>query len=540
MSITGSNNLFTISLLVIPGLFLGACSQESPPTTSEPATSTRETAAETPAVSAETDTERRPNILVIIGDDMGSETLSCTGIGDNPATTPNLDQLCDEGVTFSNFWSQPVCTPTRTAMMTGRYAIRTGVGRPTGDGPPEVMGEWPDIPEKPAGAPFEASRGGGGMGMGAAMGGMGGGMGPGGVPSYGPLTSEYMLPMAFRDNPELGYSTAAIGKWHLADTRNGWLDHPNLAGFDHFSGLIRGFLDSYFAWNQTVNGEVTGTTGYTPDRKVEDAIAWLEKQGDDPWFMWFAFNLPHSPLHLTPEELWQKDRSNLDPQANPNENQQEYFFAMMEAMDGEIGRLLNSMDAETRANTYIMFIGDNGSTRGTLQEPYLATGGKATVYQGGVNVPMIVAGPGVPAGTTADALVNSTDFFVSIMELAEIDPETTVPEGITTDSISFVPYLTDPGKESIRNLIYADTFGGNFDGIEDADFAMRDLEYKILRRGGEFEFYYLVDDPFENNNLLLGELNGVQQGRYDKLLADVTDLRETRSYAEPEITLSLK
>ena len=126
------------------------------------------------------------------------------------------------------------------------------------------------------------------------------------------------------------------------------------------------------------------------------------------------------------------------------------------------------------------------------------------------------------------------------MELAEIDPETTVPEGITTDSISFVPYLTDPGKESIRNLIYADTFGGNFDGIEDADFAMRDLEYKILRRGGELEFYYLVDDPFENNNLLLGELNGVQQGRYDKLLADVTDLRETRSFAEPEITLSLK
>ena len=403
ISTTGSNKLFSVALLVIPGLFLGACSQESPSSTAiESASKTGETRAETPAVSAETDTERRPNILVIIGDDMGSETLSCTGIGNNPATTPNL------------------------------------------------------------------------------------------------------------------------------------------AGFDHFSGLIRGFPDSYFAWNQTVNGDVTGTTGYTPDRKVEDAIAWLEKQGDEPWFMWFAFNLPHSPLHLTPEELWQKDRSNLDPQANPNENQQEYFFAMLEAMDGEIGRLLNSMDAETRANTYIMFIGDNGSTRGTLQEPYLATGGKATVYQGGVNVPMIVTGPGVPARTTADALVNSTDFFVSIMELAGIDSETTVPEGITTDSISFVPYLTDPGKESIRKLIYADTFGGNFDGIEDADFAMRDLEYKILRRSGKFEFYYLVDDPFENNNLLLGELNGVQQGRYDKLLANVTDLRETRSHAEPEITLSLK
>ena len=516
--------------LLLAGLtiFISACGDE--PTTAIAEQAPEVVVAASDAVIAESQTDARPNILVIIGDDMGSETLSCTGIGDSPATTPNLDQLCDEGVKFTNFWSQPACTPTRTAMMTGRYAIRTGVGRPTGDAP-SSMGPWPELPEKSADASMEPARG-GGMGMGGGM----GGMGPGGdTITYGPQVSEYMLPMAFRDSPDLGYATAAIGKWHMADKRNGWWTHPNDVGFDHFAGDIRGFPDTYFASNYVVNGEITGTSGYLVPRKVDDAIKWLDKQEDNPWFMWFAFNLPHTPLHLPPEEFWAADHSGLDPQGDPHENTRETFLAMMEAMDTEIGRLLASMSQETRENTYVIFIGDNGTSRGVLTEPYLATGGKGSVYQGGINTPMMVTGPGVPAGATADALVNTTDFFYSVMELAGIDPDATVPADIVTDSISFVPYLSDPGQNSIRQVIYADTFGGNFAGIEDADFAMRDLEYKIIHNSGEYEFYNLAEDPFENNNLMLGEMSETDQGRYDKLLAKVTALRETRSYAPEEV-----
>jgi arylsulfatase A-like enzyme len=100
--------------------------------------------------------------------------------------------------------------------------------------------------------------------------------------------------MALKANPDLGYSTAAIGKWHLADEGNGWINHPNLAGFDHFAGLMDGGPRSYFAWNKVVNGEVIGKVGYTPADKVDDAIAWLDVQNENPWFLWFAFNLGHA------------------------------------------------------------------------------------------------------------------------------------------------------------------------------------------------------------------------------------------------------
>jgi arylsulfatase A-like enzyme len=100
--------------------------------------------------------------------------------------------------------------------------------------------------------------------------------------TWGLTDDEYALPMAFNANDHLGYSTAAIGKWHLADARNGWLDHPNRVGFGHFSGLIIGEPHSYFAWNKTVDGKTSGVTGYAPTDKVDDAIEWIDEQGDTP------------------------------------------------------------------------------------------------------------------------------------------------------------------------------------------------------------------------------------------------------------------
>ena len=95
----------------------------------------------------------RPNILLIIGDDMGNETLSCYGLNNDAAKTPTLDNLCANGMRFDSFWSQPVCSPTRATMLTGRYGFRTGVGRPTGDR--GAMGDFPEPPPKPASAPAE-------------------------------------------------------------------------------------------------------------------------------------------------------------------------------------------------------------------------------------------------------------------------------------------------------------------------------------------------------------------------------------------------
>lgn len=461
-------------------------------------------------------TGRPPNILLLIGDDMGNEAFSCYGLNGNPAKTPTLDELCDTGVHFSNFWSQPVCSPTRATMLTGRYGFRTGVGRPTGDR--DAKGYFPDPPPKPETAPAEPSRGGPPHRADAPT-------------DWGLPLNEFTLPMAFKVNRQLGYHTAAIGKWHLADRRNGWEQHPNIVGFDHFSGLIRGFPDSYFTWNKVVDGEWSGATGYAPDDKTNDAIEWLASQHDNPWFLWFAFNLAHTPLHKPPDELLLNDYSRVDPATVPSRMEGlTYFNMMLEAMDSEIRRILDSLPAAQRSNTFIIFLGDNGSGRPTVRPPFDPMRAKGTVYQGGVNVPLIVTGPGVAAGGVSDALVNSTDIFSTILEMAGIDAGETVPENVVLDSISFMPYLKEPGAGSMRKWVYADYFEGSFAGIPDANYAMRNAEFKLLREDGNVEFYNLATDPYENDNLLERKLTLDEQANFDALSEQVRSLRTGYPY----------
>ena len=452
------------------------------------------------------------NILLIIGDDMGVETLASYGLGENPPTTAALDELARDGVRFTNVWSQPLCSPTRATIMTGRYGFRTGIGSPQGIVRPPL----PDIPQKPAWASYETPPA------------VYGGMGPGESavrPSHGLLADEYTLPMAFNANQQLGYSTAAIGKWHLADAVNGWLDHPNLTGFDHFSGVMSGTPESYFAWNKVTDGDASGAVGYMPADKADDAIAWIEAQGENPWFLWFAFNLPHIPLHLPPEEYWQDDHSDLDPKSVPEERSDDYFSGMIEALDTQIGKLLAAMGPRVRENTYVIFIGDNGTATGNVSAPFQARRAKNTIFQGGINVPLLVSGPGVARGATSDALINSTDLFATIMEMAGIDPEETVPEDVTTDSVSFLSALANPDAPSEREWVYADVFTGGLDGVEDANYAIRNSRYKLLRHRGSEEFYDLQADPYEQSNLLAEQMSPQGHREYLLLKERVTTLR---------------
>lgn len=450
-----------------------------------------------------------PNILLIIGDDMGVETLSSYGLGENTATTATLYEMAREGLRFTNFWSQPICSPTRATLLTGRYGFRTGVGGPINPSG-EAYGPLPDPPEKPDEAPAEW---------------MVGARDPGPLTTWGLADDEYALPMAFNANEDLGYSTAAIGKWHLADNRNGWLDHPNRVGFGHYSGLLTGEPHSYFAWNQTVDGEVSGATGYTPTDKVDDAIEWIDEQGDTPWFLWFSFNLPHIPVHLPPQESLQGDYSSIDPSSIPGETSVVHFRAMLEAMDTEIDRLLAGINPDVRENTYVIFLGDNGTANRFASPPFRARRAKGSVYQGGINVPLIVTGPGVQPNAVSDALVNSTDLFYTIMDMAGIDPEETVPEGVTTDSVSFFPALSNPSAPSRREWIYADVFAGSDGRSDAAGYAMRDEQYKLLKFRGAEEFYDLLADPYESNNLLGGELSVEQSSAYEALKAESLRLR---------------
>ncbi|HEY5623583.1 MAG TPA: sulfatase-like hydrolase/transferase [Gammaproteobacteria bacterium] len=455
-----------------------------------------------------------PNVLLILADDMGVEALSVYGLGETAPTTAALEQIASEGVVFRNFWSQPVCSPTRSTIMTGRYGFRTGVGRPVAphaDG--GGSGPLPPALAKPAGAPFETT----GMGRRVEN-----------PVSRGLRTDEFMLPQALDAGSGGAYRTAAIGKWHMADADNGWLDHPRHAGIDFYSAIMHG-EDSYFTWRKNLNGEVKLMTSYGAIDRTNTAIEWIEDQGDEPWFMWLSFILPHTPLHLPPRELLQSDYSDLSPTADTRENPIRYFHAMIEAMDTSIGRVLDSMDPEVRDNTYVIFIGDNGTGGGSITPPFQSGRAKGTVYQGGVNVPLIVSGPGVAAGATSDALVNSVDLYATILDMAEVDAAETVPPRVKQDTVSFFPYLANPDMASLRDWVYADVFSGSFAGLADANYTIRGERYKYLRHAGTEEFYDLLEDPYEHVNLLDGRLTAEQEARLGQLRDQFAALRASDS-----------
>lgn len=446
------------------------------------------------------------NILVIIGDDMGIETLGSFGVGADTPTTATLDALAEGGVSFNNMWAQPVCSPTRATILTGRYGFRTGVGAPVG---PETLGHIPEPPAVPSDNPVSID-----MGMG--MGSMGASGRRGGVIRWGITLDEFTLTQAFNTRPDLGYDKAAFGKWHLADTRNGWNEHPNLIGFDHFAGPLNCCVENFAGWVKVTNGEFSTETGYAPTAKVDDAIAWLgdPAEREEPWFLWLAFNTPHGPIHMPPRELLQSDDPALD---DPESGSWPYFKAMIEAMDTEIGRLLEHIGPEVLENTYVIFIGDNGTVGSHIRAPFRQSSSKSTVYNGGVAVPFLIAGPGVAAGETSYALANSTDLYATILDMAGIDIDRAVPDNVTLDSVSLMPYLANPDRESIREWIYADRFTLELGGVRGGDYAIRDTRYKFLVEQGAERFFDLSVDPYEHVNLLDGELSEEEYARYDRL-----------------------
>ena len=346
---------------------------------------------------------------------------------------PILQGLMNSGITFENFWSYPVCSPTRASILTGKYGSKTGVLK-VGD----VIS-----------------------------------------------TSETSLQKYINEGTSNAYATAIIGKWHLSNSAT----DPITMGVDYYAGLLTGGVQSYTNWNLTENGLTANTTEYTTTKFTDLAIDWVDKQ-TKPWFLWLAYNAPHTPFHLAPTNLHSQgnlptDASSID--ANPTP----YFMSAIEAMDSEIGRFINIMTTEEKANTIIVFIGDNGSPNQVAQSPYSRTKAKNTIYQGGVNVPMVVSGFGVSrTGVRENALISTTDLFSTIASMS----------GVSTfsreNSTSFYSLLKDENASS-REYAYTEISNN---GIA---YAIRNATYKLIKfNNGSEEFYNLITDAYENNNLI--------------------------------------
>jgi arylsulfatase A-like enzyme len=410
-----------------------------------------------------------------------------------------------------------VCSPTRATILSGRYGFRTGVGTPATSDIPALP-----VPEKPEDAHKELR---------------GGGRAPGGrdndVSGPGLRADEFTLPMALKADTSLAYETAAIGKWHLADQTNGAIEHPNLAGFDHYTGSVRtGGVESYFAWSKVIDGEITeGKAGWADSDKVDDAIAWLDRRsGDKPWLLWMAFNAPHVPFHLPPLELLKSDARNLDPDAINAENQHAYFNAMIEALDTEIGRLLAHLSEAQRANTYILFVGDNGTPEQVAMPPFDFTHSKGSIAQGGVNVPFFFVGPGIGGGQVSKALANSVDIYATLIDLAGIDIDAILPNDKVFDTVSLAPVLF--GKsDAVRNFAYADVFGSvPRGGVGERkrrtvnERTIRNGSYKLFVSSDHEELFDLTSDPYETNDLLNAELTDAAAQSYEQLSAQLAEL----------------
>jgi arylsulfatase A-like enzyme len=466
-----------------------------------------------------------PNFLLMIGDDMAVETLAAYGVGEDTADTPNLDALAAQGLRFDAFWSQPVCSPTRATLLTGQYGFRNGVGLP-------AVGisdqSWPR-PDKPEGTSFE------GVGVG------------GGDVSTAPLISgsepfvnmerqgladdAFAFPRALKTDPALGYELAAIGKWHLANDTNGGLAHPLRLGFDHYSGSIRGgSLYSYHSWSKVIDGVATdGKSGYGTSDVVDDAVAWLNgRDGETPWFLWVAFNAPHTPFHLPPLELLRSDAAQLDPYVDPDTNPHAYYKAMIEALDTEIGRLLSALEPDQRENTYVVFMGDNGTPNQAGEfAPFRQGRVKSTLYQGGIIVPFIVTGPGIEAGRVTKALANSVDLFATVLDLSGVDIDAAVPHDLELDSVSLAPVFHGNYDTIVRDFAYADTFGLHRSNTYRNQRTIRNQRYKLMiwvERGAE-EFYDLEADPYERVDLLQGDMSDEARMNYEELKNRMAELR---------------
>ncbi len=410
-----------------------------------------------------------PNILLVIGDDMGIDSNVCYTVSADPGRAPRIANLCARGVTFDNAWAMPSCSPTRASIITGRHGFRTGVGF--------------------AGHPL-------------------------------PL-AERALPRALVDgNP--AYAVGAAGKWHLSNATNGGANHPNTVGFSFYAGNLQGAPASYTNWARTVNGVTANETGYATTVTTNDARDWIAAQAT-PWLMWLAYNAGHSPYHIAPAALHTyPDVLGVPPPARPVA----HYHAMIEAMDTELGRLLDGLTPAARARTWIIFVGDNGTPREVSQPPVVAGKAKGTLYQGGMQVPLTISGPGVVGGgRRVSALVHTVDLFKTILELAQVDMALALPPGgNTVDSVSLVPYLVRPGQAPLRPWVMTEQFG-NTAGFGLPGKTIRDAEFKLIRfDNATLELYDLRVDPYETNDLMSAPLSVEAQTHLTALTNDLDAL----------------
>lgn len=391
-----------------------------------------------------------PSILLMIVDDWGTDRSPIDNSDPNAElpNMPNLQALADSGLQFTRAYAQPTCSPTRATIITGRQPFQHQVG-----------------------SPEQANQ-------------------------FSNSIDEIALPEIFTSE-SAPQQMISVGKWHLGGNNSGYATR---GGWPEFYGITNGGVQSYYSWTKNSNGTNSTSTTYSTTDQVNHATEFIREKihNAQPWFAWVAFNGVHSPFEEPPDELAPAGGYSL---RLPGENDNEYFYRKMaEALDTEIGRLLESIDP---AQTHVIIIGDNGTPGQVVQAPFGNQRSKGSIYNGGTNVPMVVAGPAVAnPGTSTDTLVHCVDLFSTILELAGIDESAvTGLDAMNVQSNSIVPILTD--TDSADRVMVAEQETAR--AIITDDYP----DYKLIIRGDPddttddpvFEFYNIGSDWNEQSPL---------------------------------------
>ena len=400
--------------------------------------------------SAQAEDSSKPNIVYIVADDLGWKDVGFNG---SDIKTPNIDKLASEGARLDQFYVQPMCTPTRAALMTGRYPYRYGL-------------QMAVIPS---------------------------------VADYGLDTSEWLMPQCLK---EAGYKTAIIGKWHLGHAdKKYW---PKQRGFDYQYGAMIGELD-YFTHDEHGvldwfrNNEPVHEKGYTTNLLGDDAVKYINGQdGKQPFYLYLTFNAPHTP-YQAPQEYIDRYKNVVDPTRR-------IYSGMVTCLDDNIGKVVAALDKKgLRGNTLIVFHSDNGGTKDAMFTGVMADvskikipcdngpyrNGKGTLFEGGCRVCALANWPGHIKPEAVDGMMHAVDMFPTLAFLAGASTAKSKP----LDGVNVWSTIAE-GKPSPRTeLIY---------NIEPYRGAIRQGDWKLIWRTmlpSSVDLYNLADDPYEKNNL---------------------------------------
>jgi len=401
----------------------------------------------------------QPNILIFLADDLGWHDVGFHG---SEIRTPNIDRLASQGMRFDRAYSFPVCSPTRSGLMTGRSPMRLGIAY-------TVIRPWSN---------------------------------------YGLPLEERIMPQAFHD---AGYQTAITGKWHLGHGYKKFL--PRARGFDHTYGHVNGAID-YFTherdggldWNR--DGVSVREEGYSTFLLGAETIRLIKRRDKArPFFHYLPFNAPHAPLQAPPEYI--------DRYLNIKDERRRRYAAMTEAMDATVGKVLSALDEEGIAdNTLVLFFSDNGGPTGQAATNTPLRAGKATTFEGGIRVPAILRWPGhLQPGSSSQQVMTMMDYFPTLAGAAGVAPGNRLP----LDGKNLWPSIMSGKAEARDDIFFA------VESNTAMRFAVHRREWKLVREvphsSGEAKNYLfrIEEDPAEKSDV--AEKN-------PKLVADLVEALE--------------